>query len=55
MPGVRDYGGQRWVRMDCRDTTRWVALALPQFALTAQHANENGIRDIDFERSVTRP
>jgi hypothetical protein len=38
--------------MDCRDLTRWVALAKPQIALSPQEANQNGIKDIDYQRTL---
>jgi len=50
--GIQTYGGQPWVRMDCRDLTNWVALATPQSALSRQDANQNGMKDIDYRRTL---
>ena len=49
---IEIYGGQPWIRMDCRDLTRWIALTSPQLALSPQEANQNGVKDIDYRRTL---
>lgn len=44
--GLDIWGGQYWVRTDCRDQTNYIALATPVRMLTPSMANTNGISDI---------
>lgn len=46
--GLNRWGGQNWVRVDCRDLTNHIALDQPVRLLTPAMANSNGVRDIDF-------
>ena len=47
-PDVARWGNQDWVRVDCRDMTRYVELNHPVLMLNKQMAQINGIDDIDF-------
>lgn len=45
-PGLMRAGGQDWVRVDCRDQTRYTPLATPQLML-GNLARENGLVDLE--------
>ncbi len=47
-PDVARWGAQDWVRVDCRDLTRYVALKEPVLMLDKRMAQINGVDDIDF-------
>lgn len=47
-PGLEQWGGQDWVRMDCRDLTRFVPLRRPQLPLSPEIATGGGLLDIDY-------
>lgn len=47
-PDVERWGNQDWVRVDCRDLTRYVELDEPVLMLDKRMAQINGIDDIDF-------
>lgn len=55
IPGLDRWGNQNWVRVDCRDTTKFVALNTPQVMLAPAMANANGIYDIDYLASLNPP
>jgi len=50
--GLEQWGGQSWVRMDCRDSTRYVALARPHLPLSREIARGEGFIDIDYPATV---
>ncbi len=52
---VTDWGGQDWVRTDCRDMTNYIALNTPQLLLNSTIAQENGVDDIDYPLSSNGP
>lgn len=45
-PGLMRLGGQDWVRVDCRDQTRYTPLARPQLMLGSL-ARQNGLVDLE--------
>ncbi|MBV9841781.1 MAG: hypothetical protein JOY99_09675 [Sphingomonadaceae bacterium] len=45
-PGRDRWGGRDWVRIDCRDQTRFLALATPQHMTAAGVANGDGVDDL---------
>lgn len=47
-PDVERWGGQDWVRVDCRDQTRYVELNKPVLMLDKRMAQINGVDDIDY-------
>ena len=47
-PDVERWGDQDWVRVDCRDLTRYVALNEPIIMLDKRMAQINGVDDIDY-------
>ncbi|TIX50240.1 hypothetical protein [Alteraurantiacibacter aquimixticola] len=47
-PDIDRWGGQDWVRVDCRDQTRYVPLALPQVMTDPAMAQGNEVDDIAF-------
>ncbi|MEO1220194.1 MAG: hypothetical protein AAFY42_02430 [Pseudomonadota bacterium] len=47
-PDVARWGDQDWVRVDCRDMTRYVELRQPVLMLDRNMAQINGVDDIDF-------
>jgi hypothetical protein len=47
-PDVARWGDQDWVRVDCRDMTRYVELNQPVLMLDKRMAQINGVDDIDF-------
>jgi hypothetical protein len=47
-PDVNRWGDQDWVRIDCRDNTRFVALERPHLMLSREMAQTNGVDDVDF-------
>ena len=51
--GLEQWGGQGWVRMDCRDTTRYVPLAQPQLPLSPEMGRGDGLIDIDYAATVS--
>lgn len=55
VPGIDRWGNQNWVRVDCRDTTKFIALNTPQIMLAPQMANANGFNDIDYLAVVNPP
>lgn len=50
--GIERWGGQPWVRMDCRDSTRYVALKRPQLPLSPHIARGHGLIDIDYAGTI---
>jgi len=46
-PAIDFWGGQTWVRVDCRDETNFIALSTPQILLDRVLAQTNGYVDID--------
>lgn len=50
--GIESWGGQPWVRMDCRDSTRYVALNKPQLPLGPEMGRGHGVVDIDYSTTV---
>ncbi len=52
VPGLDTWGGQNWVRVDCRDTTFYLALNTPTLPLDKSMAQTNGVVDIDFAGTV---
>jgi hypothetical protein len=49
---LEQQGGQTWVRMDCRDFTRYLPLARAQLPVSSTLANGDGIRDIDYSATL---
>lgn len=47
-PDVERWGDQDWVRVDCRDMTRYVELSKPVLMLDRRMAQINGVDDIEF-------
>lgn len=47
-PDVDRWGGQDWVRIDCRDNSRHSPLRKPQLMLANEMAQINGVDDVDF-------
>jgi len=47
-PDVERWGDQDWVRVDCRDLTRYVGLDVPVMMLDKRMGQVNGVDDIDF-------
>lgn len=52
VPGLERRGGQDWIRMDCRDTTRYVPLKRPQLPLSPEIARGGGLVDIDYAATL---
>lgn len=50
--GLEQWGAQDWVRMDCRDTTRYVALKRAHLPLAPDVARGDGLIDIDYAATV---
>ena len=50
--GIEQHGGQDWVRMDCRDSTRYVALRRPQLPPSPDIARGAGLVDIDYKATT---
>jgi len=50
--GIERWGGQPWVRMDCRDSTRYVALKRPQLPLSPHIARGHELIDIDYAGTI---
>lgn len=46
-PGIDLWGGQTWVRVDCRDQTNYIALTTPQIFMDRVVAQNNGVVDLD--------
>lgn len=55
VPGLDTWGGQYWVRVDCRDTTYYQALNTPTLPLDNVMAQNNGIVDVDYTSTMTPP
>jgi hypothetical protein len=51
--GLEIRGGQPWVRMDCRDSTRYLALNRPQLMLSPEMARGRGVIDVDYSATVS--
>lgn len=49
---VEQWGGQTWVRLDCRDQTHTILLTQPQLPLSPEIARGGGLIDIDYQASV---
>lgn len=47
-PDVERWGDQDWVRVDCRDLTRYLELNEPVLMLDKRMAQINGVDDIDY-------
>ena len=52
IPGLDSYGGQNWVRVDCRDMTNYIALNTPQLMLDNVIAQNDGYVDINYAATV---
>ena len=50
--GLDTWGGQHWVRVDCRDNTNYVALNTPQLMLDDTMAQNDGYVDINYEKTI---
>lgn len=50
-PDIDRWGGQDWVRVDCRDQTRYVELNTPVLMLNTTLAQGNGVDDIAYPSS----
>jgi hypothetical protein len=50
--GLENWGNQNWVRVDCRDLTKFVPLNNPTRLLIDSMANTNNILDINFQETV---
>ena len=48
IPGVAAFGGQPWVRVDCRDSTSVLQLEGPLLALARGMATDDGLVAIVF-------
>ena len=48
IPGTTQFGGQAWVRIDCRDSTAVLQLDRPVFPLAPGMATDDGLVDIIF-------
>lgn len=46
LPGMDQWGNQTWVRVDCRDQTKYLALDHPQRLLSPTMARDNGVEDL---------
>ncbi|MGE3759428.1 MAG: hypothetical protein AB7H97_16815, partial [Pseudobdellovibrionaceae bacterium] len=46
-PAIDSWGGQTWVRVDCRDETNYIALTTPQILMDRTLAQNNGFVDLD--------
>ena len=51
--GLDTWGGQNWVRTDCRDNTNYVALNTPQLMLDDTMAQNDGYVDINYGETVS--
>lgn len=51
-PDIDRWGGQDWVRTDCRDLTRYVQTTRANFMLDSTVARQNGVVDIDYLGTV---
>jgi hypothetical protein len=51
-PDISSWGGQVWVRVDCRDMTRHLPLNQPVMMLDSTMAQRNGVDDIDYAATV---
>jgi hypothetical protein len=49
---LEEYGGQTWVRVDCRDFSHYLPLARSQFPLSRTLGSANGVRDIDYQATI---
>jgi len=54
IPGLDAWGGQYWVRVDCRDQTNYIAINTPMIMLDNVMAQNDGYVDIDY-LAVTNP
>lgn len=52
--GLERRGGQSWVRMDCRDMTRYLPLRRPQLLISRQIGADGGIIDIDYAATLAK-
>ena len=52
VPGIDTWGGQNWIRYDCRDLTNYIALNTPQLMLDNTMAQNDGIVDINYSLTV---
>ena len=50
--GLDTWGGQNWVRTDCRDNTNYVELGTPQLMLDDTMAQDDGYVDINYAKTV---
>lgn len=50
--GTTEFGGQIWVRIDCRDSTGYIDLVNPVLPLTDVMGRSNGVVDIDYSGTV---
>jgi len=53
-PAIDYWGGQTWVRVDCRDMTNYIQLNTPQLMLSGTMARDDGYVDIDYQ-GTTNP
>ncbi|WP_041233111.1 hypothetical protein [Cylindrospermum stagnale] len=49
IPGTSIWGNQQWVRVDCRDSTNYIALSNPVIPLTSTMARTNNLLDVDSD------
>lgn len=52
LPGVAFFGGQEWVRTDCRDQTHFIPLKRAQLFLSPEVGRGSGLLDIDYRGTV---
>ncbi|BAZ27603.1 hypothetical protein NIES4074_00300 [Cylindrospermum sp. NIES-4074] len=52
IPGIEVWGNQQWVRVDCRDSTNYVALSKPMIPLTFRMARTNNLLDVDYHSVI---
>jgi hypothetical protein len=51
-PDIDRWGGQDWVRTDCRDMTRYVKTTRSNLMLDSTVARQNGVVDIDYNGTI---
>jgi hypothetical protein len=52
IPALDQWGGQSWVRVDCRDSSHYVALTTPVMPLDSTMGNTNAVLDVDYNRTI---
>ena len=51
--GITEWGGQNWVRVDCRDSTAYIDLVNAAFPLTDVMGRSNGVIDINYSATLS--